>query len=191
MTTRVWLVRHGETAVGDGLSAVGQKQVQRVAEHLAAEPLAAIYSSPLRRAVESARIIAARHSCSYIEDADLREISFGDCEGLTCEEIAVQYPQIYRQWMEAPAQVRFPNGESLAEMRPRVLQAFEAIRKDREGQTIALVTHAGVIRILIAWILQVPDDHLFRLAQDYAAMNLVIWVDGVPILQRMNFRESS
>jgi broad specificity phosphatase PhoE len=71
-------------------------------------------------------------------------------------------------------------------MRLRVLRAFEAIRKSNEGRTAAIVTHGGVIRILLAWALEMPDRNLFRLAQDYAAMNLLTWVDGAPIVQSMN-----
>ncbi len=183
MTTRVWLIRHGDTAADGGLSAAGRRQMELVATRLRAEPLTAVYSSTLRRAVESARTIAAP---AYIEDADLREIRFGDCEGLSYEEIAARYREIYREWMEEPWKVRFPNGESLGEMRVRVLAAFERILKSEEGHTIAMVTHAGVIRILIAWVLQMPDQSLFRLGQNYAAVNLVTWVDGVPIVQLMN-----
>jgi broad specificity phosphatase PhoE len=71
-------------------------------------------------------------------------------------------------------------------MRLRVLRAFEAIRQRHEGRTVVIVTHGGVIRILLAWALEMPDSCLFRLAEDYAAMNLLAWVDGAPIVQRMN-----
>jgi alpha-ribazole phosphatase len=71
-------------------------------------------------------------------------------------------------------------------MRARVLRAFEAIRQGSEGETLAIVTHGGAIRILIAWALEMPDRCLFRLAQDYAAMNLLTLVDGVPIVQSLN-----
>lgn len=200
MTTRVWLVRHGEPA-GDvrgrcygaldiELSPAGRSQMERVAKHLEPEPLTAIYASPLHRATESARILASHHPCGYGEDTGLCEVNFGDFEGLAYDEIAASHPEIYRQWMDAPTEVQFPNGEGFAEMRLRVLQAFEAILRHREGQTVAIVTHGGVIRILIASALQMPDQYLFRLAQDYAAMNLLTWVDGVPTVQSMNLSAS-
>lgn len=196
MTTRVWLIRHGEPAdevrgrcygaLDVGLSATGRVQMERVAGHLKAECLNAIYASPRLRAIESARIVASFHACGYEEEADFREIDFGDFEGLTYDEIAARYPEQYRQWMDSPTQVQFPNGESFADMRRRVLRGFEAILQRREGQTVAMVTHGGVIRVVIAWALQMPDMCLFRLAQDHAAMNLLIWVDGGVIVQSMN-----
>jgi len=195
MTTRIWLIRHGEPAgvrgrcygkLDVGLSAVGRAQVQAVAECLRAEPLSAIYASPRLRTIESARLVAHPHTCGYREEPGLREIDFGDFEGLTYDEIAARYPDLYRQWMETPTEVQFPHGESFAAMRGRVLQAFEAIQQAHVGQTVALVTHGGVIRILIAWALAMPDPSLFRLAQDFAAMNLLTLVDGVPVLQSMN-----
>jgi alpha-ribazole phosphatase len=195
MTSRIWLVRHGEPAgmrgrcygkLDIGLSAAGRTQMERAAECLKAEQLEAIYASPRLRTMESARIVAGFHECGYREDAGLSEIDFGDFEGLTYDEIAVRYPAIYRQWMEAPTEVQFPHGESFAAMRVRVLRAFEAIREQHEGRTVAIVTHGGVIRIVLTWALEMPDRCLFRLAQDYAAMNLLAWVDGVPVVERMN-----
>jgi len=195
MTTRIWLIRHGEPAkvrgrcygkLDVGLSATGRSQMERVAGRLKAERLAAIYTSPRRRAAESAGIIASLQTCGLEEDASLREIDFGDFEGLTYDEIATRYPALYRQWMETPTLVQFPHGENFAAMRLRVLRTFETILRSREGQTVAIVTHGGVIRILIAWALEMPEHCLFRLGQDYAAINLLLSVDGVPAVQLLN-----
>ena len=197
MTSRIWLVRHGEPAgvrgrcygkLDIGLSAAGRTQMERAAECLKAKSFEAIYASQRVRTMESARIVAGFHDCDCHEDAGLCEIDFGEFEGLTYDEIAVRYPAIYRQWMEAPTEVQFPHGENFATMRVRVLRAFEAIRQRHEGATVAIVTHGGVIRIVLAWALEMPDRCLFRLAQDYAAMSLLSWVDGVPIVGRMNVR---
>jgi broad specificity phosphatase PhoE len=207
----------------------------RVGEYLKAEPIAAIYSSPRARALESAGVLAeqmlaqdagvplpdgrgserekvllpdghgsegedvstlhagvraprADESTSVQVIADLREIDFGDFEGLAYDEIATRYPELYRQWMEAPTEVRFPNGESFCEMRSRVLEAFDAIEREWKDQTVAIISHGGVNRILIAWALQIPDKHLFRVAQDYAAVNLLTIEDGVPRVELMNHR---
>jgi alpha-ribazole phosphatase len=195
MTTRIWLVRHGEPAgvrgrcygkLDVGLSATGQTQMQRAAGQLRAEPLDAIYASPRVRTLESAHIVAAHRQCGCRENEGLAEIDFGDFEGLPYDEIAARYPDLYRQWMDSPTEVQFPNGESFTTMQSRVLSAFHAIRERHSGGTIAIVTHGGVIRILLAWALEMPDRALFRLAQDYAAINLLTVIDGVPIVQRMN-----
>jgi alpha-ribazole phosphatase len=195
MNTRIWLIRHGEPSemrgrcygkLDAGLSAAGREQMQSTAERLQAEAFDAIYASTRIRALESARILGSFHHCLCRENPDLCEIDFGDFEGLTYDEIAARYPELYRQWMDSPTEAQFPNGESFAEMRLRVLRAFETIRQNHEGRTVAIVTHGGVIRILLAWALAIPDACLFRIAQDYAAMNLLTWIDGVPIVQAMN-----
>jgi alpha-ribazole phosphatase len=199
--TRFWLIRHGEPAVEArhrcygsldvGLSETGRAQMAQVAEYLKAEPVAAIYTSPRSRALESARILGAVASCSIEVVEDWREIDFGDFEGLTYDEIAARYPDLYRQWMETPTEIQFPNGESFAAMRVRVLRAFDTIQPEREGQTIAIVSHGGVNRILLAWALEMPDNCIFRLAQDYASINLLELVDGLPSVQLLNRRSDA
>jgi alpha-ribazole phosphatase/probable phosphoglycerate mutase len=196
--TRFWLIRHGALvedarnrcygALDFALSETGRAQVARAADYLASEPIFAVYTSSLSRAVESARIIAEPSAAPIRIVPDLREMNFGDLEGLTYDQIATRNPDIYRRWMDAPTEVRFPNGESFREMRVRVLQAFAAIQAESEGRTVALVTHGGVIRILIAWALQMPDNCVFRLAQDYGAINLLTIADGFPIVQLLNYR---
>jgi alpha-ribazole phosphatase/probable phosphoglycerate mutase len=203
--TRFWLIRHGEPAeeahhrcygsLDVGLSETGRKQMAQVAEYLEGEPwgepVAAIYASPRSRTLESARILGAVASCSIEVVEDLREIDFGDFEGLAYDEIAARYPDLYRRWMETPTEIQFPNGESFPAMRDRVLRAFDAIQREREGQTVAIVSHGGVNRILLAWALQMPDNCIFRLAQDYAATNLLELVDGLPSVQLLNRRSES
>jgi len=184
--TRIWLIRHGEPVRKNicygsfdiALSDAGREQMARVGEFLKTESISAVYTSPLSRALESARILAPE----FTVIPDLGEMDFGELEGLTYDEIAVRYPDIYRDW----TQVRFPGGESLADMRDRVLRAFEAICRDREDQTIAIVSHGGVNRILIAWALRIPDNCIFRLAQDYAAVNLLTLTDGLPCVRSTN-----
>jgi alpha-ribazole phosphatase len=196
--TRFWLVRHGELiadarhrcygALDFALSETGRAQMARAAEYLSSESISVIYTSSLSRAIESARIIAARASTPIHISSDLGEMNFGDFEGLTYDEIARRHPEIYQLWMNAPTEVLFPNGESFSQMRARVLKAFAAIHTASEGHTVAIVTHAGVIRILIAWALRMPDNCLFRLAQDHAAINLLTVTDGFPRVELLNYR---
>ena len=182
--TRFWLIRHGEPAeqarhrcygsLDVELSGAGREQMVRVAEYLKAEPVAAIYSSPSSRALEGAGILSASLSCPVDIAPNLREIDFGDFEGLTYDEISARYPDAYRQWMETPTEMQFPNGESFPKMRTRVLSNFDTIRRQHENRTVVIVSHGGVNRILIGWALQIPDNCLFRLAQNYAAINLLV-----------------
>ena len=190
--TRIWLIRHGEPVeeargrcygtFDFELSPAGREQMAQVAQYLRDEPIAAVYTSPLSRARESAQII--RPHAEVV--TDLREIDFGELEGLPYDEIAVRYPDVYRQWMESPTEVQFPKGEAFEEMRERVLRAFDKIRSLPDGRTIAIVSHGGVNRILLAWALQIPDSCLFRLKQDYAAINLLAITDELPVVEMVN-----
>lgn len=194
--TRVWLIRHGEPAaearhrcygsLDVGLSQKGQEQMEHVAEYLKSEPIAYVYSSPRSRAQQGARTLASSVSQPVEVVEDLREIDFGDFEGLSYDEIAIRYPDLYRKWMEEPTEALFPNGESFPEMRTRVLKAFEAIQCAHDGQTLAVVSHGGVNRIVLADALQIPDKCIFRLAQDYGAINLLAFMHGLPVVQLLN-----
>ncbi len=194
--TRIWLIRHGEPDPGIrgrcygrldvSLSAEGRRQLEPVAKRLASEPLSAIYTSPRKRALESAEIIAAPHACGVQTEHDLREIDFGDFEGLTYDDISKLYPALYRQWMDQPTEVEFPNGESFSMMRSRVTRAVAALHDRHAGQSVALVTHGGAIRIVLADALSVPSANVFRIAQRCAAINLIHFVGSHPVVELVN-----
>jgi broad specificity phosphatase PhoE len=191
--TRIWLIRHGEPvaeargrcygSMDFGLSDEGRAQAARAAEFLRGEEIAAVYASPLCRALDTARVLC---ELPVRVDSRLSELRFGDLEGLGYGEIAERYPEIYKAWMESPTTVQFPNGESFAEMRVRVLAAFDEICRANVGSSIAIVSHSGVNRILLAWALQMPDAALFRIAQKHAAINLIAIADGFPSVELLN-----
>jgi alpha-ribazole phosphatase/probable phosphoglycerate mutase len=145
-----------------------------------------VYSSGLSRASETARILAEQHGLSVSIVESLAEIHFGDLEGLTYEEIEERYPKVFRSWMERPLETHFPNGESFAQMRARVLPAMNSLLRRHENECIVVVAHAGVIRTIIGNVLQLPDDHIFRLAQRYGAINRISYFDGRAVLELMN-----
>lgn len=194
--TNLWLIRHGapDAAVRGvcygrldvGLAPDGRRQFILLAERLRSEPLAAIYSSPRKRTIESAALLAAHHGCGVHIVEDLREINFGDFEGLSYDEIQRRYPELYRQWMERPTEVEFPNGESFSTMRARVLSAVGAMRTRHAGQSVAIVTHGGVTRIVLADALGVPEVNAFRIAQRYAALNLIQYTEEYPVVELLN-----
>ncbi len=194
--TGVWLIRHAEPdaavhgrcygSLDASLSQGGRERAAALGERLAAEPLAAIYSSPRRRAIETAEAIATHHRLDVITAPDFRELDFGDFEGRTYDDIAATHPDVYRQWMETPTEVRFPNGESFALMRVRVLNAYRALLAHHDDQTIAIVAHGGVIRIILADALGIPDANIFRIAQRYGALNLIRDFDGYPSVELVN-----
>ena len=198
MTTRIWLIRHGEPeerarplcygSLEVGLSEAGRRQMERAARELAAEPVAAIYAGPGRRAVESARILGAGlgggHEVRVL--AGLGEIDFGEFEGMAYDEIAARHPDLYRQWMEAPTSVEFPGGESFAAMRLRVLRAFDGILAAHAGRTVIVVSHGGAIRAILARALGMAGEEIFHLGQDHGAINRIDWVDGFAVVGLLN-----
>jgi broad specificity phosphatase PhoE len=196
-TTDIWLVRHGEPAFQKpdiccaapdaGLSELGHSQMAGVAAYLTTKRIAAIYSSPLARAMESARILASVSGCPVEAVSDLRELDFGDFAGLTFDEIGQRDPEFCSRWMNDPTGVKFPGGEGYRDVRARVLRSIRAIRRERQGRTSAIVGHAGVNRLLIAHALGLPAARLFRLGQDYGAVNLLRFFGDAPSVQLLNY----
>ena len=194
--TRIWIIRHGEPSpetrgrcyghLDVDLSAEGRIQMQSVADRLSDEPIRAIYSSPRRRALESAAILAEPLHAAITPEERFREINFGDIEGRLYDEIAQEYPETYYQWMEHPTETQFPNGESFVQMRARVTAAAQELYARHRGDTIAIVSHGGVNRILLAAALSVANENIFHLAQRYAAINLVVLVGDYQSVELMN-----
>jgi alpha-ribazole phosphatase len=194
--TVLWLLRHPEPeaaargrcygSLDVALSDLGLRQAHSVAKTLATEPLAAIYSSPRKRCVQAASILATGRSCQ-VETVDaLRELDFGEFEGRSYQEIAALYPDVYRNWMERPTETRFPGGEGFGEMCARVLDAARELRSRHAGQSIALVTHGGVTRILLADVLGMKLTNIFRIGQRYGAVNAVRYFGDTPMVKLVN-----
>ena len=194
-TTRLILVRHGEPDDGvrgrcygrldPGLSPDGRAQMQRTWRLLDGLPTTAVYSSPSRRAIESARLRATETPAVTV-DAGLREIDFGEFEGLTYREIATRFPERHEEWMTGPTQVAFPGGERFAAMAARVRAALDWIRRNHAGGTVVIVSHGGVNRVALAEALALDRRHIFRLAQAYACVNVIDYIGEEPIVRVMN-----
>jgi alpha-ribazole phosphatase len=135
---------------------------------------------------QAAEILAAGRGCPLEVLDALTELHFGEFEGRTYEEIAALYPDLYRQWMEEPTATEFPGGESFMKMRARVTEATRTLRVRHAGQSIAIVTHGGVTRILIAEALAMPPANIFRIAQRYAAINLIRYFGETPVVELVN-----
>ncbi len=158
--TRLLLIRHAEPeASAQGrvhgwhdvlLSAQGRLQAANIAARLADAPLTAVYSSPLKRALETAIPIASAHRLDVVTCDGLKEIHFGLFEGLTYAEAQARFPSAFAAWMERPFEVTFPKGENYTVFRTRVLGTAKAIVNAHRGQAVAIVAHAGVARLLVA-----------------------------------------
>lgn len=193
---RLVLIRHGEPereAEGRcygrfdvGLSDAGRKQIQDKLKLILNLKAVALYASPLKRAMESAAIAGASLGLQPTIAPDLQEINFGCFEGLTYSEIEKLYPEEFRVWMEHPAEIKFPQGESFAEVKARVLRFKELLLETHAGETVVLVSHGGVNRVILAEALGVQDDMIFRINQVYAAVNIIDYFQGSPIVRLVN-----
>jgi broad specificity phosphatase PhoE len=193
---RLVLVRHAETdesargrcygSLDVRLSAAGREQCVRLGQALAGERIATVVSSPRMRAVETARAIAEPHHLVVAVEPALRELDFGELEGRTYDEIAASRPELYARWMTCPTQVRFPGGESYADLRGRALPAIDALRHGLGGGTGVVVTHGGIVRAVLADVLGIPDERIFRVTVDPASLTVVEWVDSVPVARVVN-----
>jgi broad specificity phosphatase PhoE len=185
------LVRHGQTldnvaGIAQGwndsaLSELGQQQVQKLAERLAAMKPTALYSSPLGRALATAEAISTATGLPITQLEDLREMSYGGWEGRSFLEVRRDDEPLYQRWMndeEAPC----PDGESHAAVRRRLERALGRINSDRP----VVVTHGTAIRIAATALLDVPVMTSRHFAQDNAAMNVFVWRNDHWIMKLWN-----
>lgn len=193
--TRLYLVRHAATtleagrccgSLDVGLSDEGREQARLLAATLGSVELAALYTSPLQRAHQTADAIADRRNLVPKELPGLAEIDFGELEGRRFEEIAATHPDLYATWMSQPAEADFPAGERFAAFRRRVRETIADIRLAHEGEAIAIVAHGGPNRIVVADALAMPAHTLFRIDQHHAATSVVDWLEETPVVRLLN-----
>jgi broad specificity phosphatase PhoE len=134
--------------------------------------MAAIYSSPLRRALMTAQVAAGHLGLTVQTLPGLIDLDFGDWEGLSAKEASEQDSNLFNRWLERPHEVRFPQGESLQDVRDRVTAAVEELALKHEGQTVALISHKAVCQVLICLVLGLDDSHFWQVGQDVAAINV-------------------
>ena len=190
--SRLFLVRHGETALKSSqrlwghtdveLSALGLKQAERLRDHLASEKIDFIYSSDLKRALVTARTIASRHQLDITTCTELREFNYGKVEGLTFEEIDRLYPECSRYLRERDPDLRFPDGESLTELGKRVGKFTERLKEHKAEEAILIVIHSGVLRTLICQLLGIELRHIYQFIPELASLSIMETYPGGAIL---------
>jgi probable phosphoglycerate mutase len=145
--------------------------------------LGAVHTSPLARARETAAAVARPHALMPAVAEGLREIDLGEVEGRSFDD----YPRQLREaLLRDPTHARFPGGETYTELQRRVSAAVDEIVARHRDATVAVITHAGPIRALLAAWLHIADDAIFRLDQRYGSVNVVDWIDGVPLVRLVN-----
>jgi len=195
--TRIILVRHGHV---EGisperfrgrrdvdLSDLGARQAQATAQRIASEwRPAAIYSSPLKRCLQTAAAIGAACHLAPLVLADLDDVNFGDWEWRTHEEVRTEWPALFEQWFSAPQLVRFPNGGSLQEVVARTADVLRLVHERHERETVVLVGHSIVNRALLLQTLDQPLSAYWRIGQDPCSVSEIEIVGRDTTVRRLN-----
>jgi broad specificity phosphatase PhoE len=183
---RILLARHGETVFNvegrwqgqsdSPLTERGLAQSRELAQALAAESIAAVYSSDLGRAMNTAREVAALHSLTVQTDVRLREIETGAWTGKGRQEIEQQFPGGLTAWAEKPAGMRLPDGETLREAQTRALAFFAERMPAHLGQTIVVISHGAVTQaILVHAMGRTVDDLWLTQRVDHTQLSRLEW----------------
>ena len=193
--TRILLVRHAPTdetgsrltgrLPGVSLGEEGERAALATARALADLDLAAIYSSPIERTMETARILARPHGLSPIREPGITEIDFGSWTGRTLESLRQE-----EQWktvQSRPSRFRFPGGESFAEAQARSVESVRRIAGERDGGTVVVVSHCDTIKLVLSHFLGQPLDHFQRLRiSTVSVSDLRLGGNGPPVVASIN-----
>ena len=189
---RVLLVRHGAVCVSPegactgqrdvALSACGRRQIARLGALVAGEEVAAVYASDLQRSRDSALLLAEPYGLPVVCAPELREISLGCWEGMMPEQIAACRPEEFAGYQQDPAGYRPFGGESFQDVHTRAVPFFTHLATCHRGQTILVVAHGGVNRVLLCHVLGMPLAQLRRFEQSYACLNCIVMYDEPLVL---------
>lgn len=182
--TRIILVRHGETTwnkegryqgqIDTPLSQRGIEQGQKAAEALKDIPIDRFIATPLSRSYDTCQACAAYHEGSKVEiDPRIIEIAHGAWEGMLADNIQEIYGDLLDQWRETPAAVTMPEGESLEDVRQRCMEAFNEYAEKYAGETVLIVAHDAVNKVVVCDILGLPLDHFWQIKQDNTCINVL------------------
>jgi probable phosphoglycerate mutase len=192
MTTRLYLIRHGATELSAedrfsggtdvDLSDEGRWQAERLAERLADDNIKAFYCSPMRRTVETARIVAQPYGLTLGLNEGLREIHHGHWETMRRQEVETVYPDEYAAWQEDPFTFAPEGGESGLSVMARSLPVIRSIVTHHAGETVAVVSHKATIRLLLSSLLGFDArGYRDRLDQSPACLNILDFKDPVRV----------
>jgi broad specificity phosphatase PhoE len=189
------LVRHGETEwnrreifrgrADIELSETGARQAELLAKYLSQVEIAAIYSSPLRRALKTAEAIASYHSLKVKTTAALIDFDYGKWQGLPHQEVKASYQELYAEWLKSPHRVKMPGGESLDDITKRAIGVVDGVI-GRHESTAVLVSHRVVNKVLICALLGLDNSHFWNIRQDVGAITTFTYEDNRFILTRHN-----
>ena len=193
---RLILVRHGLTEWNAGgryqgqsnvaLSDTGRKQARFLAERFPVRQLDAIYTSDLDRAKETAECVGKRLGLTVCPEKAFRELSFGDWEGLTYQEISSRWPEEAEKLFTAPDELVIPHGETFRDLQKRALDKIYSLYEKHIDQTVAVFAHGAINKTILAGLMHIPLHYLWSLRQDNTAVNILRLDDGYVMVELIN-----
>ncbi len=195
--TRIYLIRHGEIAGSEifryngqtdvPLTPKGLDQYHLLAERLKEVQVSACYTSDLTRCVQGAEILTAGRSIPFHAKKELRELSFGDWEGMAFTELAERFPEAWKNRLKGFVEFRAPGGENLLDLRDRVVPEIQEIIARHIGEEVFVIGHGGVNRIILLDAVGAPPSSMFRIEQEYGCLNIIdYYEDGNPVIKLLN-----
>ncbi len=193
---QIILVRHGQTEwnreerfrgrIDLDLTSTGLRQAEATARQLTQFPVSALYASPLQRAMKTAESLARPFHLEVKPLENLIDMDFGNWQGLSMAEAEKGDPSLFRLWEEKPHLVTFPGGEGLAQVRERVEAALKSLLEEHKDQTVVLVSHKVVCKVMELVFLGLDNSRFWQVEQDLCAINLFILNEERPTILRLN-----
>ncbi|MBR4015687.1 MAG: histidine phosphatase family protein [Anaerotignum sp.] len=195
--TRFYLIRHGETDWNKGgryqgwtnieLNENGREQARLLGKRFAYLPLDAIYVSPLNRAIATAEPMAKAKGLTPIVDEHFKEINFGEWEGHTIQELSEKYGKVYTDFFDDPFSYPMPGEGSFQNVMKRAVAGFEELEKRHKGENIAIVSHGGLLRVMLVALLGL-DNRFYRKTwmTNTSITMLDVMEDGRRLLMTLN-----
>ncbi len=198
MSIKLFLLRHGQTesnakgiyqgSLDTELTKEGIKQAKLAKKYLSRVSFSNIYSSPKKRALDTAKIIAKGTNLEVKVRDGLEEMHFGKWEGLSFEEINTNYRIEYQNWLSDPYKNPPPGGESFSQFVSRASNEIDnIIAENKKGSNVLVVTHGGLILALIVKWLKIPSECWRSLIQRQGAINVVVIDKGFPYISSINY----
>lgn len=189
------LARHGETLwnvdkvfrgrADVDLDEVGIKQAELMGKYLTSWELEAIYCSPLRRALDTANIVARYQKVAVWIAEGLIDFDYGQWQSLPEQVVKRLYPDLLNEWHSDPHKVRMPGGESLEDVRRRAVEVVNDILSRHQG-SVLFVSHRVVIKVFICYLLGLDNSHFWNINQDVGGITIFDYADGRFVLTRHN-----
>lgn len=194
--TKIYLVRHGQTKWNKDLifrgrkdiplNETGNREAEAIAHTLKNKNIDAIYTSPLKRSVQTGEPTEKIFGIKSIPIQEFIDINYGEWEGLTFSEVQNKYREQYALWENKPEKVRFPGGETLEETRERSFKGFKNIIKNNPDKSILIIPHRVINKILLCGILGIDNSYFWRIQQDTGCINVIEYTHEMFILAKMN-----